>query len=409
MVLARAEYTISTLFDGENFYRAYADSSDGSLRFSETDSNRLYLGTYVGRTKPTNYSQYQWTLVKGANGAPGSDAIVAVLTNESHVIPADEDGLVAVESYRGANTEIKILEGATDVTSTFTTTATASSGVTGSLSGNKYTVTNIDEDTDTGEVTLTAKKGSTTITKVFTITKSKKGTRGTDGVKGDDSILYQLNTDTLVVIKDIDDVYSQDLVSLTSVKKVGSEDYKNNPVYFRVYEQKVNPLTVDTFSELSVRDQVDNREYILSLYGKPRLLQYESFVKESHIDYKLGTDIMAIFVEIYEDENFTKILDSQSIAVVAEPKPNYKLEMQSTNGNSFVNGIINTEMYVTLYRGEDDITDSTDVKHFIWTRVSSDTNSDTTWNNKYKAGAKRITVTKDDVNVRARFSCNFVK
>ena len=407
MVLARAEYTISTLFDGENFYRAYADSADGSLRFSETDSNRLYLGTYVGRTKPTNYSQYKWTLVKGANGAPGSNAIVAVLTNESHVVPTDEDGLNG--NYRGATTEIKILEGAKDVTSTFTITATASSGVTGSLSGNKYTVTDIAEGTDTGEVTLTAKKGSTVITKVFTITKSKKGVTGTDGVKGDDSVLYQLNTDTLVVIKDIDDVYSQDSVSLTSVMKVGSEDYKNNPVYFRVYEQKVNPLTVDTFSELSVKDQVDNREYILSLYGKPRLLQYESFVKESHIDYNLGKDIMSIFVEIYEDENFTKILDSQSIAVIAEPKPNYKLEMNSTNGNSFVNGIINTEMYVTLYRGEEDITDSTDAKHFIWTRVSSDKDSDTAWNNKYKAGAKRITVTKDDVNVRARFSCNFVK
>src|SRR5574344_984939 len=71
MVLARAEYTISTLFDGENFYRAYADSADGSLRFHETESNRLYLGTYVGRTKPTHYSQYQWTLVKGAKGDPG--------------------------------------------------------------------------------------------------------------------------------------------------------------------------------------------------------------------------------------------------------------------------------------------------------------------------------------------------
>ena len=407
MVLARAEYTISTLFDGENFYRAYADSADGSLRFSETDSNRLYLGTYVGRTKPTSYSQYQWTLVKGANGASGLDAIVAVLTNESHVIPTDEDGLNG--NYRGAYTEIIILEGATDVTSTFNITAKASDGVMGSLSSNKYTVTKIAEDTDTGEVTLTAEKGSTTITKVFTIAKSKKGIKGTDGAKGDDSILYQLNTDTLVVIKDIDDVYSQDSVSLTSVMKAGSEDYTNNPVYFRVYEQKVNPLTVDTFSELSVKDQVDNREYILSLYGKPRLLRYESFIKESHIDYKLGKDIMSIFVEIYKDENFTKIIDSQSIAVISEPKPNYKLEMQSTNGNSFVNGIINTEMYVTLYRGEDDITDSTDVKHFIWTRVSSDTNSDTAWNNKYKAGAKRITVTKDDVNVRARFSCNFVK
>lgn len=73
MVLARGEYTVSTLFDGENLYRAYADSADGSLRFSETDSDRLYLGTYVGRTKPTKPSQYKWTLVRGPQGIPGKN------------------------------------------------------------------------------------------------------------------------------------------------------------------------------------------------------------------------------------------------------------------------------------------------------------------------------------------------
>ena len=88
--------------------------------------------------------------------------------------------------------------------------------------------------------------------------------------------------------------------------KVGSGEYTKNPVYFRVYEQKINPLTVDTFSELSLRQQVDNREYVLSLYSKPRLLQYESFIEESHLEYTPSQDIMSIYVEIYEDEEFTK-------------------------------------------------------------------------------------------------------
>ena len=83
--------------------------------------------------------------------------------------------------------------------------------------------------------------------------------------------------------------------------------------------------------------------------------------------------------------------------------------MHSTNGNGFVNDIIETEMYITLYRGEDDITDSTDASHFIWTRVSSNEAEDLIWNNKHKGGAKRITVTSEDVKVRARFLCNFVK
>lgn len=71
MVIARGEFTVAELHDGvpEKFYRAWANSANGATSFSKTDSsNRSYLGTYVGLEDPSSYSQYNWSLIKGADG-----------------------------------------------------------------------------------------------------------------------------------------------------------------------------------------------------------------------------------------------------------------------------------------------------------------------------------------------------
>ena len=61
--------------DGRTSYThiAYADSADGTVNFSVSDSNRSYIGVYVdfNQTDSTNPSSYQWSLIKGANGADG--------------------------------------------------------------------------------------------------------------------------------------------------------------------------------------------------------------------------------------------------------------------------------------------------------------------------------------------------
>lgn len=52
---------------------AYANSADGKTDFSVSDSNREYIGMYADFTEQdsTNPDDYEWTLVKGANGAQG--------------------------------------------------------------------------------------------------------------------------------------------------------------------------------------------------------------------------------------------------------------------------------------------------------------------------------------------------
>ncbi|WP_285856889.1 phage tail spike protein [Mesobacillus subterraneus] len=62
--------------DGTSSYThiAYANSADGSSGFSVSDStNKLYIGIYVDSNPndSTNPSAYNWTLIKGADGAQG--------------------------------------------------------------------------------------------------------------------------------------------------------------------------------------------------------------------------------------------------------------------------------------------------------------------------------------------------
>ena len=64
--------------DGTTYYLhiAYASSPDGSLDFSTTDSDgRAYMGQCVDEVEsdPETRESYTWSLIKGADGAPGRD------------------------------------------------------------------------------------------------------------------------------------------------------------------------------------------------------------------------------------------------------------------------------------------------------------------------------------------------
>ncbi|MCH4001033.1 MAG: antifreeze protein [Lacticaseibacillus paracasei] len=65
--------------DGRTAYAhfAYANSQDGKTDFSTTDSNRKYIGFYSDFTSgdSTNPSDYNWSLIKGADGADGKDGV----------------------------------------------------------------------------------------------------------------------------------------------------------------------------------------------------------------------------------------------------------------------------------------------------------------------------------------------
>ncbi len=120
----------------------------------------------------------RFTLAKAKAGAVGANAVVGVLSNESHLIPTDNGGNNGV--FTGAATTMSIYNGAKDDSANWTVTASALIGVTGSLSGKTYTVTGM--TVDTGYVDLTASRsGYSNVVKRFTLSKSKAGATGATG------------------------------------------------------------------------------------------------------------------------------------------------------------------------------------------------------------------------------------
>ena len=91
-----------------------------------------------------------------------------------------------------------------------------------------------------------------------------------------------------------------------------------------------------------------------------------------------------------------------------EEQKMYRLVISSSNGNIFKNGNISTVLSATVFSWDKDVTDELDDNQFIWTRVSSDTVADKAWNSAHFGGTKSITITNDDVKVRATFYCDLI-
>jgi hypothetical protein len=109
---------------------------------------------------------------------------------------------------------------------------------------------------------------------------------------------------------------------------------------------------------------------------------------------QLASDISQAQARADEAYNYAADLENDIV---------YKVEIESTNGLIFKNGNINTILNAKVYRGTQDVTDTIDASRFKWTRISDDPVADEAWNSAHSTGTKSITVTSDDVHVRATF------
>ena len=158
---------------------ATATVAQHSAMAAGTDSVTLIIPITVYRANGTSVTvKKTQTISKAKAGAVGANAVVGVLSNESHLIPTDSAGNNG--NFTGAATTMFIYNGATDDSANWTVTASALIGVTGSLSGKTYTVTGM--TVDTGYVDLTASRsGYSNVVKRFTLSKSKAGATGATG------------------------------------------------------------------------------------------------------------------------------------------------------------------------------------------------------------------------------------
>jgi hypothetical protein len=84
----------------------------------------------------------------------------------------------------------------------------------------------------------------------------------------------------------------------------------------------------------------------------------------------------------------------------------YKVEILSTNGGVFKNGVINTTLYAKVYCGKDDVTSIFGSGQFRWTKTNIDGTLDTAWNIAHQSGFKSVVITGEDVRGKATFNCD---
>ena len=160
--------------------------------YSLAYNNAAFTGNSL-RVRCVSGSTYfdEITIVKLYDGAVGTAAVSGYLTNETVTVPSAYDGSGA--SLTGTSGTFRVFNGITEVTSGATpptsysvSPATATSGLTMSITtAGVYSLSGTwDTTTNSLTFTLSAVYSGVTLTKVYTITKSKAGTPGASGTRG---------------------------------------------------------------------------------------------------------------------------------------------------------------------------------------------------------------------------------
>ena len=77
--------------------------------------------------------------------------------------------------------------------------------------------------------------------------------------------------------------------------------------------------------------------------------------------------------------------------------------VESSNGDTFKNNVINTKITARLYRNNEEIDISGEAFYYNWVKVNSDGVTDAEWGRKEISHKKSFTITNDDVLKRATF------
>lgn len=166
-----------------------------------------------------------FTVNKTLDGTSGKDAYNIVLTNEHHSIPTDSEGNNG--NYLGCETSINLYRASQLIDTDVIYTHTTSTGITGTLTNNKFVVSNM--AVDSGYVDLTAEYNKMTFTKKFTISKNKQG------LVGNDAINYWLTCDSNSITKTEEGVLSPNSVTFVSKSKLGNNNIQNYHGRYKIY------------------------------------------------------------------------------------------------------------------------------------------------------------------------------
>lgn len=98
--------------------------------------------------------------------------------------------------------------------------------------------------------------------------------------------------------------------------------------------------------------------------------------------------------------------DKGTIEDIIDETVAYSLIIESSNGNIFKNGEIETTLTAVVKRGQEIVTSEIPSANFVWTRTSEDSTADAIWNEEHKGVGSQILITKEDVDSKATFKCS---
>lgn len=219
------------------------------------------------------------SLSKAKDGKKGEDNYIAVLTNEFHSLPATATGNIT--TYAGCSSSIELYKGQELITQGVTYSALPSSGITGNMSGNTFTVSGL--TTDTANITLKAEYRGITYSKIFTVTKNKQGINGTDATS------YWL------------------LPSVTSINKNKNGILNPSSIIYEAKSQTGSQAMISYAGRFKIYKSTDGSTFGSAIYT--------SSSNEFRKEYNVPSDSKAIKCELYLTDGKT-LIDTQTISIV---------------------------------------------------------------------------------------------
>ena len=222
------------------------------------------------------------------DGVAGNATVSAVLSNENHLVPVTSDG--EVRSWEGAETTIFIYEGGEDVTSKWNIQVTNGDGLSGSYDPETHTFTPNGMTTDVSYAEFTCTRSNyANIIKRYTITKQYAGN------DGQDAVIYEVTSDSLVMNLNEDGVFNPTKVTFTAYTRVGSNAVKSNYNGRFIIEETTNGTTYSP-KYTSNKDEY-SKEYIPS-----------------------SNNITAIRCTLYQSGGTSIALDTQTVTITRDGK-----------------------------------------------------------------------------------------
>lgn len=168
--------------------------------------------------------------------------------------------------------------------------------------------------------------------------------------------------------------------NITNINFVGLWD-----AYYDERRSLINDILLSAEAEYAVVDEraIASREE--ALRRQEDFQDYQNAIKDSGEAIKRNTD---------------------KIEALTNSVP-YIVEITSTNGTSFKNRVIQTQLSVRVFEGDTNITDSIPKEDLVWTKVNADGIVDTEWTERHEGIGNLIDISHTDFVNKATFFIDY--